>query len=109
MISSSAQIYRHYYAQIEEMLKKFRKFKIDYYDPRGNYIIKVKDRIIVEHTHPDTHKILETFEGVNAKEIYLKIAEKNNIKTGHALYLGSELKKAEYCLKNNQEFIQDQD
>ncbi len=107
MISSSAQIYKHYYKQIEEMLKKFRKFKLDYYDPRGNYIIKVKDKIIVEHTHPDTHKILEIFEGKTVMEIYLKISEKNNIKTDHALYLGAELKKAEYCLKNNKEFIQD--
>lgn len=108
MISSSAQIYKHYHTQIEEMLKKFRKIKLDYYDPKGNYIIKVKDRVIVEHTHPQTNNILEVFEGNTAKDIYLKIAERNNIKTSHAIYLGEQLKIAEYCLKNNKGYTQDQ-
>ena len=109
MISSSAQIYNHYYKQIEEMLKRYRKFNADYYDPKGNYMIKVENKIIAEHTHPGTHKVLEVFEGYTAREVYLKIAEKNDIKTDHAMYLGAELKKAEYCLKNNQKFIQDKD
>lgn len=108
MISSSAQIYKHYYAQIESMLKEYRKSKVDYYDSRGHYIIKVKEnKIIIEHTHPDTHKLLEVFEGITAKEIYLKIADKNDIKTDHAMYLGEELKIAEHCLKYNKEYVQD--
>ncbi len=110
MISGSAQIYNHYYAQVEEMLKKYKKFDDNLYDPKGNYLIEVKGgKIIVTLIHPDSGKELEKFEGNSAYELRDKIAEKAEIKTGHAIYLGTELLKAEQALKNNAEYGQDVD
>ena len=108
MISCSAQIYKNYYKQVEDMLEKYRKKELMFDDPRGNYIIKVKDeRIVVTHIHPITNRDMEVIEGTTAKEIYLKISERGDIDTSHALYIGSELGKAETAIKNNLEYIQD--
>lgn len=108
MISCSAQIYKNYYKQVEDMLEKYRKKELMFDDPRGNYIIKVKDgKIVVTHIHPITNRDMEVIEGTTAKEVYLKISERGDIDTSHALYIGSELGKAETAIKNNLEYIQD--
>ncbi len=110
IISCSAQIYRHYYAQIEEMLEKYRKLEIDYNDTRGNYSIMIKDgRITVMHLHPDTNKEIDRIEGRTAKELGLKLAEKGEINAAHALYLGVELARAEIALRKNLEYEQDKE
>lgn len=110
IISCSAQIYRHYYAQVDEMLKKHRKVEIDYNDPRGNYSIAVKDRkITVSHLHPDTNREMDKIEGKGAGEICLKLAERGEINTAHAIYLGAELARAENALKSNLDYEQDRE
>jgi len=108
MISGSAQIYNHYYNQVEEMLKRYKKFDDNLYDPRGNYIIQIKNnKIIVEHTNSKTGEILETYEGTSALDLRTQIVSKADIKTGHAVYLGTELMKAELALKHNFKYEQD--
>ncbi len=108
IISGSAQIYRHYYQQVNEMLEKFRKKEEDFHDPRGNFLIAVRDsKIIATLSDPKTGRELEKFEGSTAAELYKKIAFKADINTGHAMYLGSELMKAEIALKNNVVYEQD--
>ena len=111
IISSSAQIYKNYYSQVGEMIQKFRRYGVSYNDPVGNYIITVKEgRIVVSHTDPLLNKDLERFEGKTAQEVYLQIAAAGHMDTGHALYLGTELQKAEYALKDPaKEYVQDQE
>jgi len=112
MISSSAQIYKTYYNQVEQMLEKYRKYEIDYHDPQGNFIINIKDgKIHVSHTDPVTNRELEAFEGKTSKEIYLKMAAAiGALDLGHAFYLGTELKKAEIALRDpSLRYVQDQE
>lgn len=108
IISGSAQIYKHYYKQVEEMLDKYRKFTINYDDPKATFIIDVKDnKILVTHMHPKTNRELDKFEGVSALQLIRKISEKTDLQTSHAMDLGAELQKAEIALKKNIEYIQD--
>ena len=112
MISSSAQIYKTYYNQVEQMLEKYRKYEVKYHDPQGNFIINIKDgRIHVSHTDPATNRELETFEGKTSKEVYLKMAAAiGTLDLGHAFYLGTELKKAEIALRDaSLRYVQDQE
>ena len=104
-------------------------------DSSGYFIIKidqVNKKIVVEHylnniddkgiaLDPITNKPIKCdkqnkrqynkiFEGNTAKEIGILITEKNNnliSKLDHALYLGRELQKAEECLLNDRDYIQD--
>ena len=104
-------------------------------DPFGYFIIKIDQinkKIVVEHylnnidskgiaLDPHTNKPIKCdnqnkrqynkiFKGNTAKEIGILITEKNNnliSKLDHALYLGRELQKAEKCLFNDDEYIQD--
>lgn len=109
LISSSAQIYNHYYAQVEDMLNKYKKEETDYNDPRGNFLISVKEnRIIVTHVHPSDNGEIDKFEGGDAAEVIRKISENIEINTSHALYLGKELMKAELALATHGDYTQDQ-
>tara|TARA_Y100001968_G_C19284284_1_gene680833 strand:- start:327 stop:728 length:402 start_codon:yes stop_codon:yes gene_type:complete len=105
-------------------------------DPKGYFIIKVicaTNEILVEHytnninekgiaINPDTGKPLECngsvkrtpihlFTGKSAKEVGIKLTESSIEELisspDHALYIGRELQKAEECLKNGTEYIQD--
>ncbi len=108
MISGSAHIYAHYYKQVEEMLSKFRKHKINYSDARGNYVIAIENgKISLALLHPQTNREIEKIYGASAREIYEQLAFKAQINTSHALYLGAELQKAEFALKRNLEYVQD--
>ncbi len=109
IVSGSAQIYNHYYQQVEDMLAKHRKQKVDYNDPRGNYVIEVKDgKIGVCHVDGQSNQELERFEGENAYELGLKISHAGQIhKTDHAIYLGRELQKAEHALMSGKKYEQD--
>ena len=108
--SGSAQIYAHYYEQVKEMLNKYPCYEDSFSDSRGNYIIEVDEgKIIVKHLHPNDNSELDNFEGKTAKEIYVKISEKGGpIDSSHLMYLGSELGKAELCIKQNIEYKQDE-
>jgi thymidylate synthase len=101
IMSGSGQIYRHYYQQVRDMLQKFRKPEELFNDARGNFVIDVDlPLIIAKLVHPQTGKELERFEGETAKEVYTKIAHSiGSLQTSHALYLGTELQKAELRVK----------
>ncbi|VVB75900.1 Putative thymidylate synthase [Candidatus Tiddalikarchaeum anstoanum] len=109
IISGSAQIYAHYYEQVKEMLKKYHYYNEDFKDPRGNYIISVENKkIIVKHLNPKDNSELDKVEGDSAKEVYTILAEKNSlIDPSHLMYIGSELGKAELCIKKGITYEQD--
>ena len=110
IISGSAQIYKHYYKQIEDMLKKYRKYEEEYSDPRGNFMIQLKEgKIVVNHLDPNDHRVIDMWEGRSAAELRDQIAHSCMVKTGHSIYLGQELAKAEIALKNKLEYEQDRE
>lgn len=105
-------------------------------DPEGYCLIKLnqhKKELIVEvfsndidklgrATNPETGKPLKcsgeekrlplkVFKGRTAKEVGIKLTEGEGpypiSKLDHALYLGRELQKAEYCLIKKKPYIQD--
>jgi thymidylate synthase (methanogen type) len=95
IISGSAQIYKHYYKQVEDMLGKFRSAEEMFSDPHGNFLVEVAGGVITARlTDPKTGTELERFEGRGAKDVYTQIAFSGSIDTAHAAYLGSELKSA---------------
>ena len=105
-------------------------------DPSGYFIITVdikSKEIIVEHysndineqgmaTDPETGQILscngskhrspkQVYSAITAKQMGIKLTEGEPphalSRLDHALYLGRELQKAEFCLQNNITYIQD--
>ena len=104
-------------------------------DPEGYFIIKVdlsEKKIIAEHyknninsiglaVDPITNEPIQcndkgvnslnkVFSGRTAKEVGILITENNYdliSKFDHALYLGRELQKAEFCLLKNISYTQD--
>lgn len=108
IISGSAQIYSHYYKQVEEMLNKYyAPYKICH-DKRGNYLIRLEnDEIVVTLVHPNTGVELETYKGKSALELRDKIANTTSLLTGHAIYLGTEIAKAELALKQEKKYEQE--
>lgn len=108
IISGSAQIYNNYYQQVEEMLKKYSHLQKGCTDSRGNYLIELKGKnIVVALLHPETGVELERFSGKTAYELKDKIANSASLETSHAIYLGTELQKAEWALKNKLPYEQD--
>ncbi|MFH1511412.1 MAG: thymidylate synthase [Candidatus Woesearchaeota archaeon] len=107
IVSGSGQIYNNYCKQVEDMLAKYPK-KLKLYDPRGNYLIGIeKESIFVHHTDQANGRVLERFEGKTAREIRDKIFEKSEMRPDHAFYLGTEIQKAENCLKKGLAYEQD--
>ena len=105
-------------------------------DPKGYFLIQVnqeQNELIVEQfsnniddkgiaTDPKTGQALKctngekrtptnVFKGKTAKEVGIQFTEGKEpfpiSKLDHALYLGRELQKAEYCLINGKPYIQD--
>lgn len=110
IISGSAQIYNNYYQQVEEMLKKYSEHLKNCHDKRGNYLIKVESgEIVVDLIHPETGVPLEKFSGKDSIELKDKIAMTTCLNTGHAIYIGKELAKAEIALKQNLNYEQEKE
>lgn len=105
-------------------------------DPSGYFLIKLNketNELIVEHFSNDIDELgraideetgeplkctnenprspLKIFKGRTAKELGIQLTEGGGpypiSKLDHALYLGRELQKAEYCLLNGKTYIQD--
>ena len=105
-------------------------------DPNGYVLIKLdreKGELIVEWfsngineqglaTNPETGEVLackgsaprepiKIFKGRSAKELGIGLTETNEqpfiSKLDHALYIGRELQRAEACLENGNDYVQD--
>jgi thymidylate synthase len=113
IMSGSAQIYRHYYQQVDEMLAKFRQSDDRFEDPRGRFIIEAdtkKNRIIAKLVDPETGKDLQVFEGASPKDVYKQIDHfMGSMRPDHAMYIGTELQKAELQIKNQKPYEQDKE
>ena len=105
-------------------------------DPSGYFLISLDDisqELVVEHygndidelgraIDPETGKPIgcrgeskrtpiKVYQGRTAKEVGIKLTEGKSplpiSRLDHALYLGRELQKAEYCLRNRKHYVQD--
>ena len=105
-------------------------------DPNGYFLIKIdysSKELLVEHFSNDIdgqgravdpqsgkpigcnshnpRKPMQTFRGRSAKELGIKLTEGEHpfpiSRLDHALYLGRELQKAEFCLQKGSKYIQD--
>jgi thymidylate synthase len=77
-------------------------------DPRGSFNIRVEGfQIRVDHYSPEGN-LLATFSGANARTLQREMAFYVS-RVDHAIYLGTELGKAELALKNGWPYTQDQE
>jgi len=79
-------------------------------DQRGNFIVRIEnDEIIVEHYSSDEF-LLNNYKSKRAMPIYLEMSRNNAISViSHALYIGTELQKAEMAIKLGIEYKQDRE
>ncbi len=108
-ISNSAHIYENDISTAKNKVDKYYKLLCTP-DPRGNLIVSLeKDKIKVTRLSPEGLKLKEYF-GSNVKELYEQLELDLTIsQTHHAIYLGTELEKAEIALKNGLNYVQDQE
>ncbi|MEA5535475.1 thymidylate synthase [Crocosphaera sp. XPORK-15E] len=103
IISQSAHIYSDCWEHAERVINtEYAKIcqEKGYNDPSGSFLISLKDnQIIVEHITPGSGEIVDCYSGKSAKKIYEQIADNcPSIEIKHAMYLGTELQKAEISL-----------
>jgi len=108
-ISNSAHIYEKEWKKAQGILEKNAPIVPRIGVPRGNIVIHVMEgKIHVYHLTPVGKKIKE-YVGTTAFDLFRKIAEEKVVsQVSHALYLGTELQKAEQALKSGMEYHQDQ-
>jgi thymidylate synthase len=114
IISQSAHIYSECWEHADRVIQS-QYLKIcqqrDYSDPSGNFLITLKEgEIIVEHLTPGSGEVVNCYSGKSARQLYQKIAaECPSIQIEHAMYLGTELQKAEMALSSNNFYTYQQD
>ncbi len=111
IISSSAHIYKHDWDLVRDILSKHSdKMKAFIEDPKGNFLIYIKDnKVVLEHRTPDNSYVLFRIESKDLWEIYNAIKGGNLVSLNdHALYLGKELKTAFEKLKRGEKYVQDE-
>jgi tetrahydromethanopterin S-methyltransferase subunit A len=82
------------------------------YDLEGYFLIRVnKEENRIEAGYcKQSNKILKLIHGKRGRDVYFTICELKLIsRLDHAAYLGRELEKAELALKNNLNYVQDDD
>lgn len=108
-ISNSAHIYENDFKRAHEVLKKNNansKFEID---PRGVFKVELHgEDILVTHLTSDGQKTGHYFWGKDPDKLILEIMHSQLLsRMDHAAYLGQEIQKAYYALKNNKKYVQD--
>jgi thymidylate synthase len=80
-------------------------------DPSGSFLIAVRSgEIAIEQLTPGSGEVVECFSGKTAKRVYQQLAASSPaLETEHALYLGTELQKAELALHYPDQFSYEQD
>ncbi len=112
IVSQSAHIYADSWdaarAITREHEREFLKNPRLVRDPRGSFNIRVEGfQVRVDHYSAEGN-LLATFTGSTARALQRELAFFVS-RVDHAVYLGGELAKAEFALKNNLPFIQDRE
>lgn len=110
IISHSAHVYNENWKEMDKILSNFYKFEPSFIDPTGYYIIEiVNNEILVKH-FDSSGKQLREFKGKSSNEVFSKLVQELLTDDKfHLVYLGKEIGKAEICLKNGLDYVQDQD
>jgi tetrahydromethanopterin S-methyltransferase subunit A len=81
-------------------------------DPRGYFTIKPfpsRNRVFVRH-YDSNNNLKKTFAGITTLQIIQRIIDKSLIsRLDHAAYLGKEIEKAIIALKNDLDYVQDEE
>lgn len=104
-ISASAHIYERNWEEAKRILKENPKLQCAW-DPRGNFVIGIFDGFIDVYNTSDPANL--RWRGKSSQELLDQLIFYIS-QIPHAAYLGRELAKAEFALKNNLEYIQDHD
>lgn len=112
MISQSAHIYDDTWENVDQLIRtQYNKIcdRKEYADHCGNFLVSTANKeILVQQTTVGSGEIVGEYAGKNAN-ILIKEISRNvpYISVDHALYLGSELQKAETAIRLNIDYIQD--
>ena len=106
IVSCSAHIYERDLKEVQNLLSKHKPTLECNVDFRGSFVIQIENKeIIVRHLDLDG-VFLQEIKGKNASEIRDKIIPFIS-DIAHAIYIGTELMKAEIAIKENKEYTQD--
>jgi thymidylate synthase len=113
-VSQSAHIYDDCWEYADRIIQtEYPKIcqQKNFDDPSGSFVISVRDReIIVEHLTPGSGEVINCYSGKIARSIYQQIAaDCPSLQVEHAMYLGTELQKAEIALSSPQSLAYTQD
>jgi thymidylate synthase len=113
-VSQSAHIYDDTWENADQLIQtQYAKIcqQRDFADSWGNFAINVQDdQILVEHMTPGTGEVVNRYSGRYASQLYRQIAANcPNLQVDHAMYLGTELQKAEIVVSSQQSFVYEQD
>lgn len=87
-----------------------KKDKNFFADKKGYYLIRLKNGFIEAGLFNYKKELQKIYKGKTARPIYEAILNDENVsRLEHAVYLGKELKNAEFALINKTKYIQDED
>ncbi len=113
-VSQSAHIYEECWENADKLIQgEYVRIcqRRNYDDPSGNFVITCTDgKIFVERTTPGTGEVVKCYSGKSVNQLYQQIASDcPNLQVEHAMYLGTELQKAELTLLTHDNFVYEQD
>lgn len=112
--SLSAHIYDDSWEDAKQIVERYYEQEVTHprnlRDPRGNFIIRVEnDEIVAEHYSPD-EILLKVYRNKRVMPLYVEISRNSAVSViSHALYLGTELQKAEAAIKFGLKYEQDKE
>jgi len=111
-VSQSAHVYDDCWDNADKLIQSQypQCQQRDYSDPSGNFVISVQaGRILVERMTPGSGEVVDCYSGSSASQVYRQIAAAcPALQVDHALYLGTELQKAELSVTTKALYVQDQ-
>jgi hypothetical protein len=95
---------------ISSLLSENKPKQTIHLDPKGYFLIRIKDGLIECGQFSYDKKLIKIYNGKTADEIYKDITTDKAVSSfEHAAYLARELKKVEMALKFNIKYIQDEE
>lgn len=134
MITHSAHIYADDYQLVEKIIDQYYLKELGYTpqqhfeeDPRGNAIVELANQerkqgrpggkspfkpgsgeIVLNLYAPKGGLLLKSWKGQTAMQVYLQLTDWDFlVMPSHLIYVGTELQRAEYALKNGFDYSQD--
>lgn len=112
-VSQSAHIYQDCWEFADRLIEKqyFAPKPQSYLDPCGMFVITLStdsDKCILIEQFDNEERLVNVYTGTSALKLVRHIAKVNpTIQLDHIGYLGLEVGRAEYALKNHLDYIQD--